>query len=71
MEPNFKIKFDVFSNTFYLWISKNIENKYSYEDDFFLRKSKSEGETIGNNADTVLNDFTDLESEIFLQYFSG
>ena len=24
---------------------------------FFLRKSKSEGEIIGNNADIVLNDF--------------
>ena len=31
---------------------------HSYEDDIlFLRKSKSEGEIIGNNADTVLNDF--------------
>ena len=29
----------------------------------FLRKSKSEGEQSGNNADAVLNDFTDLESE--------
>ena len=29
----------------------------------FLRKSKSEGEQSGNNADVVLNDFTDLESE--------
>ena len=27
---------------------------------FFLRKSKSEGETIGNNADAVLNDFYGL-----------
>ena len=57
IKPNFNLIFDVFSNTFYLWISKNIENMYSYEDDFFLRKLKSEGETIGNNADAVLNDF--------------
>ena len=35
----------------------NIKNMHSYEDDIFLRKSKSEGEIIGNNADTVLNDF--------------
>ena len=31
---------------------------------FFLRKSNSEGEQSGNNADAVLIDFTDLESEI-------
>ena len=29
---------------------------YSYEDDIFLRKSKSEGEIISNNVDAVLND---------------
>ena len=41
----------------------NIEKMYSYEDDIFLRKSKSEGEIIGNDADTVLNDFKDLENQ--------
>ena len=38
---------------------------YSYED-FFLRKSKSEGETIGNNADAVLNDFYGLGKQKYL-----
>ena len=41
-------------------MSWNIKNMHSYEDDIFLRKSKSEGETISNNADAVLNDFNGL-----------
>ena len=49
-----------------LLVNWNIENMYSNEDDIFLRKSKSEGETIGNSADAVLNDFHGLESKKYL-----
>ena len=40
-KPNFNLKFDVFSNTFYLIVNWNIENIYSsYEDDIFLTQIK-------------------------------
>ena len=48
MKPNFNLKFDVFSNTFYLWIEilKTCIGPAPFEDEIFLCKSKSEGETI-------------------------
>ena len=33
---------------------------------FLLHKSKSEGETIGNNADAILNDFYGLGKQKYL-----
>ena len=57
MEPYFNIKFDVFFNTFYLWVGILKKHAFIRRWHFFLRKSKSEGEIIGNDADTVLNDF--------------
>ena len=70
MKPNFNLKFDVFLNT--LFGNWNIENMYSsHEDDIFPTQIKVRRIQTGNNVDAVLNDFTDLESEIFLQYFSG
>ena len=41
-----------------------IEYMYaSYEDDIFLTKISQREKQSGHNADAVLNNFTDLESE--------
>ena len=44
----------------------NIENRYSYEYDIFLHKSKSEEETIGKNADAGLKDVYGLGKQKYL-----
>ena len=45
-EPNFYLKFDVFSNSLYLWIGKLKTCIPLSKMIFFLRKSKSKEETI-------------------------
>ena len=61
MKPSFYLKCDVFSNTIYLL--KTCFPK--------ILTQISQGKQSGNNADAVLDDFTDLESESLTQYFSG
>ena len=64
IKTNFNLKFDVFSNTFYLWIGILKTCIPLSKMTFFLSNQSQKEKQSGNNADAVLNDFTDLESEI-------
>ena len=50
MKPNFNLKFDVFSNTFYLWIGILKTCIHLSKMTLFLRKSKSESQKENNQA---------------------
>ena len=68
MKPNCNLKFDVYSDTFYLWIGilkTCINTKMTF---FFANQSQKEKQLaiIGNNADAVLNDFYGLGKQKYL-----
>ena len=63
MKHNFNLKFDV---KHLLLVNWNIETCIHAKMKFVLSKSKSERETIGSNADTVLNDFYGLGKQKYL-----
>ena len=63
MKPKFQSKMRCLLGHYLLW-NLNIENMYSAEKDstVYANQSKRQKQS-GNNANVVLNDFTDLESE--------
>ena len=63
MKPNFNLKFDVFSNTFYLCIGI-LKTCIHTEMTFFYANQYKKEKQSGNNTDAVLNDFYGIRKAI-------